>query len=169
MTTEVKLISDVQDSYIFAPRYPGYPRKSAIGKRIFDLVVCIMLFPFLLILMAIIAILIRLDSSGSPFFVQERIGKDGRRFRIYKFRTMCSNHDPKLDQAYMQAFVAGLIADEHGSENTIYKPTSAEHITRLGRFLRKTSLDELPQILNILRGEMSLIGPRPNVLWEVEK
>jgi len=167
MTAEIDLINDVQDNYVLSVRR-GLPRRIAIGKRLFDLVVCIVFLPFLLIMMAMIAILIVLDSPGSPFFVQERVGKDRRRFRIYKFRTMCSDHDPKIDQAFMQAYVSGRLGDVQSGETAIYKPMANDSITRLGRILRKTSLDELPQVANILRGEMSLIGPRPNVIWEVD-
>ena len=126
--------------------------------------------PFVLIVMALIAIAIVLDSRGSPFFIQERIGFHGQRFWVYKFRTMWSNHDPKKDSAFMKSYVAGTLAKDNEPANkpASFKPFSNSDVTRVGRILRKTSLDELPQILNVLNGEMSLIGPRPNVPWEVE-
>jgi lipopolysaccharide/colanic/teichoic acid biosynthesis glycosyltransferase len=127
-------------------------------------------------------------------FVQERIGKGGRAFRMFKFRTMSHNVDDALHRAFMKAFVRGEISSEagrgggngrfqgafteafidprskaNGNNGKVYKPAQASQITRLGRILRRTSLDELPQILNILKGEMSLVGPRPNVPWEVEE
>lgn len=119
---------------------------------------------------AVIALVIRLDSPGSPLFVQERIGLHGRRFRIYKFRSMWSNHDPHRDQSFMQAYISGKVGLEDGRHGKVarFKPIQEDDLTRVGRFLRKTSLDELPQIINVLRGEMSLIGPRPNVAWEVD-
>lgn len=129
--------------------------------------------PALLLLMGAIALLIKLDSPGSPFFVQERVGKDQRLFRLYKFRTMRSDYDDKADRVFMQAYVAGKLpnaedADEDsGDRDALFKPIKKNDITRVGRFLRKASLDELPQAINILRGEMSLVGPRPNVPWEV--
>lgn len=117
-----------------------------------------------------IALVIRLDSPGSPLFVQERIGLHGRRFRIYKFRSMWSNHDPRRDQSFMQAYISGKVGLEDGRHGKVarFKPIQEDDVTRVGRLLRKTSLDELPQLINVLRGEMSLIGPRPNVAWEVE-
>jgi lipopolysaccharide/colanic/teichoic acid biosynthesis glycosyltransferase len=129
-------------------------------------------------LMILIALAIVFDSPGSPFFVQERVGKGGRRFRMVKFRTMRCDHNDQRDRAFMQAYVNGeLAADmdsrdmdsrDMDSRDALNKPIKKGDITRAGRFLRKASLDELPQVINVLRGEMSLIGPRPNVPWEVE-
>lgn len=139
-------------------------------KRVLDLAICIVALPEILFLIAIIAIAIALDSPGSPFFTQERIGKDGRRFRMYKFRTLKHDYDNPEHRLFMQAFVLGqkiFIADNPG--NASNKPPINSYLTRVGAILRKTSLDELLQILNVLKGEMSLIGPRPNVSWEVEK
>lgn len=121
--------------------------------------------------MAVIALIIVLDSPGSPFFVQERVGKDRRPFRLYKFRTMRCDYNDREDRGFMQAYVAGAIDDAQqtaGQRDALYKPIKKRDITRVGRILRKASLDELPQVINILKGEMSLIGPRPNVPWEVE-
>jgi len=142
----------------------GYPR-SWVLKRAIDLGVCIVLLPILLAVMLLVSALIVLDSPGAPIFVQDRIGLRGKRFRIYKFRTMVKNHKTDDERKYMQKYITGKIQPESA---TLHKPTQPHHITRLGRILRKTSLDELPQILNVLRGEMSLIGPRPNVSWEVD-
>ncbi len=140
--------------------------------------------------MGLCALAVRLDSPGPAIFVQERIGKDGRPFKMYKFRTMRHNLDDSMHRAFMKAFVHGEIGPRSfafpnskafrrafavlaaGSESPgdeVYKPLQASQVTRVGRFLRKTSLDELPQIFNVLRGEMSLVGPRPNVPWEVEE
>lgn len=136
------------------------------AKRILDIGLCWLLFPVVLPLMGIISILIMLDSQGPIFFVQERVGKDGRLFRIFKYRTMYQQHDDAETKSFMQAFVTGQATKEEGT--TIYKPIQSQQITNVGRFLRKTSLDELPQIFNVLRGEMSLVGPRPNVQCEVD-
>lgn len=139
-------------------------------KRVLDLVICIGVLPVVLGLIAIIAVSVVLDSPGSPFFTQERVGKDGRRFRMYKFRTLQCDYDNPAHRALMQAFVRGEgILNENGPGSTTFKPPIQKHITRVGKILRKTSLDELPQIFNIIKGEMSLVGPRPNVTWEVEK
>jgi lipopolysaccharide/colanic/teichoic acid biosynthesis glycosyltransferase len=141
-------------------------------KRAFDIIICLSALPVLLMVAGTIALVIVLDSPGSPFFVQERVGKDGRRFLLYKFRTMHANHDDRRDRAFMQAYVAGQLAAEQVTDietrDARYKPIQRQDITSVGRLLRKASLDELPQIINILKGEMSLIGPRPNVPWEVE-
>lgn len=138
------------------------------GKRILDLVICFSSLLLLLPFMAIISIVIMLNSPGSPFFVQERVGKNGRRFKMYKFRTMQNNYNSEADREFMQAYIAGKI-DEDAVDNVVFKPNNDARITRIGKVLRITSLDELPQIFNIIKGEMSLIGPRPNVPWEVEK
>jgi lipopolysaccharide/colanic/teichoic acid biosynthesis glycosyltransferase len=100
-------------------------------------------------------------------FKQKRVGKDGRVFQIYKFRTMDHNLDNTRHQAFMKAFVQGKVGNGDDG-HAVYKPFTDSQVTRVGRILRKTSLDELPQLFNILKGEMSLVGPRPNVLWEVE-
>lgn len=122
------------------------------------------------VLFVLIALAIVIDSPGSPLFIQDRIGKQGRRFRMYKFRTMRYNHDDSHDRVFMQAFVTGQLHQSAPNNNSaVFKAAKKGDITRLGRYLRKTSLDELPQLINVLKGEMSIIGPRPNVPWEVEK
>jgi lipopolysaccharide/colanic/teichoic acid biosynthesis glycosyltransferase len=118
--------------------------------------------------MVAISVLIRLDSPGPALFVQKRIGKEGRPFRIYKFRTMTHSLDNSGHVKFMQAFVQGRLNARASNPDTTYKPFAESQVTRLGRILRKTSLDELPQIINVLKGEMSLVGPRPNVPYEVQ-
>jgi lipopolysaccharide/colanic/teichoic acid biosynthesis glycosyltransferase len=135
----------------------------------FDLTLCLVSLPLAIVVMAVIGLMIFLDSPGPILFVQERIGCGERRFRIYKFRTMKRDCDDRSSREFMQAFVTGQINQDDGSDNqAMYKPKRRDQITRVGRILRRTSLDELPQIFNVLRGEMSLVGPRPNVPWEVE-
>ncbi len=125
-------------------------------KRTFDLLVSLAALPLLLPFMLVIACLIRLDSPGAPIFVQERMGYRGRRFRMYKFRTMYQNADEILE-AYLEKH------PEARREWYEYKKLRGRdpRVTRFGRFLRKASLDELPQVINVLRGDMSLVGPRP--------
>lgn len=118
--------------------------------------------------MPLIALVIMADSPGSPLFIQERVGKDGRRFKMFKFRTMRADHSSSEDAAFMAAFVAGQVDSFADAARPTFKPNHQAAITRAGHFLRKTSLDELPQLLNVLLGDMSLIGPRPNVPCEVD-
>jgi lipopolysaccharide/colanic/teichoic acid biosynthesis glycosyltransferase len=133
-----------------------------------DVALCLLALPLALPLLAICALVIHLDSPGPIFFVQERIGKGGRRFRLFKFRTMSHDLDDSSHRDFMKAFVNGRISDDEDG-GAIYKPVQSSQVTRVGRILRKTSLDELPQLINVLRGKMSLVGPRPNVLWEFEE
>ncbi len=148
-----------------------------IAKRCFDLVLAITLFIILSPVMLIIAILIKLDSPGPVLFTQERVGAKRRRegqqtiwtiehFTMYKFRSMVQNADETVHQAHIKAFAHGSIAVTHGT-TTSFKLTNDPRITPMGHILRKTSLDELPQLLNVIKGEMSLIGPRPVPTYEV--
>jgi exopolysaccharide biosynthesis polyprenyl glycosylphosphotransferase len=141
-------------------------RDYQIVKRIFDIVLCILALPTVLILMAVVSLLIWLDNPGQILFKQKRTGKGGRRFDMYKFRTMVPNaEDLKKEYAHLNELTP-----------PDFKITNDPRITRVGRFLRKTSLDELPQIINVLKGEMSLVGPRPTSfdvstysLWHTER
>jgi lipopolysaccharide/colanic/teichoic acid biosynthesis glycosyltransferase len=139
-----------------------------IAKRLFDLTASLLLLPFASIVMLICAIAIALDSPGPVLFVQIRVGKGSRRFKLYKFRTLYHNCEAVSHRTFMKAFVNGKV-DGLASEKEVYKPISAKQLTRVGRILRKTSLDELPQLFNVIKGDMSLVGPRPNVIWEVEE
>jgi lipopolysaccharide/colanic/teichoic acid biosynthesis glycosyltransferase len=155
----------LQQNLSFPKALERYQRPR-ISKRVIDLGICILSLPILIILLPLISLLIVLDSPGRPIFFQERVGLGGKRFHVYKFRTMICNRSNNEERAYMKKYIAGRIKDS--DEKTLHKPIQKSDITRLGRILRKTSLDELPQLLNVLKGEMSLIGPRPNVVWEVE-
>jgi len=137
----------------------GLTRSSEIVKRAFDLAVGLAALLILGPLMAAIALLIKLDSNGPVLFRQERMGRDGRVFRICKYRTMCDGAD------HMKADLEHL--NEAG--DGFFKIADDPRITRVGKFLRRTSLDELPQLFNVVVGEMSVVGPRPLVLAEDEK
>ena len=126
-------------------------RRYLVAKRGFDLAVCIWLLPVVAILMLLLALIIWLDSPGSILIAQERTGRDGRRFRMYKFRTMVRN---------AEELKAGL-AHLNVLPPPDFKIPKDPRITRVGMILRQTSLDELPQLFNVLRGDMSLVGPRP--------
>jgi lipopolysaccharide/colanic/teichoic acid biosynthesis glycosyltransferase len=137
-------------------------------KRWLDILICLLVMPVALPAMALCAVLTYLETGRPVFFVQERIGRGGRIFRIYKFRSMRVGCENSTSRAFMKAYIRGASSEKQVDGKT-YKPIQAHQIPRIGRFLRKTSLDELPQLINVLKGEMSLVGPRPFVLWEVEE
>jgi lipopolysaccharide/colanic/teichoic acid biosynthesis glycosyltransferase len=130
-----------------------------VTKRLLDIAICLALLVVVVPALALCALAIRLDSPGPVFFTQARTGRDGRRFRMLKLRTMLANAEE------LKATLAHL--------NVLpppdFKIPDDPRITRVGRVLRATSLDELPQIWNVLRGEMSLVGPRPFVLHEADQ
>ena len=156
--------------------YPDLKRKSSrkrlplVIKRVIDIVgsaaLLLVLSPFLTLIMA----LIKLTSKGPVIYKQERLGRFGARFKCLKFRTMYSNNDPKIHQEYVQKFIAGKdgLNNSEGSDKPVYKLVKDPRVTFVGGLLRKTSLDELPQFWNVLRGDMSLVGPRPPVPYEFE-
>src|SRR5207248_7823498 len=109
-------------------------------------------------------LLIRLSSRGDVLFRQERVGWRGKAFTLLKFRTMVPNHDDSALRDIVSSELAGVRSAEDGS----YKLAGDPRVTRLGAWLRRTSIDELPQLINVLRGEMSLVGPRPALCWEHE-
>jgi len=137
-----------------------------IAKRIFDLSLCMFALPVLLLLISVFGVLIYLDDPGPIFFKQNRTGKGGRRFGMYKFRTMVTNAEQlKIKFAHLNELTW-----------PDFKITDDPRVTRLGGFLRKTSLDELPQVINVIKGDMSLVGPRPTSfdvstysLWHTER
>ncbi|MGE5571015.1 MAG: sugar transferase [Rhodospirillales bacterium] len=132
-------------------------------KRVFDVIFALLLGLIALPAGLLIAAAIVIDSRGPVFFTHTRIGKGNRRFRLWKFRSMITNADEALDE-YLRAH-PGLALEWR----LTHKLRNDPRVTRVGRFLRKTSLDELPQIWNILRGDMSMVGPRPIVEAEIPK
>jgi len=140
-----------------------------ILKRTFDFVVSALAVLVLLPLWLLIALLIKLDSKGPVFYTQERVGMDGRLFLLYKFRTMKAGSDSQLHREYQKAFIAGRAEANLGDDSKpTYKLLTDPRITRIGKFLRRTSLDEVPQLFNVLSGDMSVVGPRPPIPYEVE-
>jgi exopolysaccharide biosynthesis polyprenyl glycosylphosphotransferase len=135
------------------------PRSAGVIKRLMDVIITVVGLIFLLPLMAAVAILIKLDSPGPAFFKQRRIGQHGRPFEVIKFRSM--KQGAQEEQA--------RLAERNEASGPLFKIKDDPRLTRLGRFLRRTSIDELPQLFNVLRGEMSLVGPRPALPEEVEK
>jgi exopolysaccharide biosynthesis polyprenyl glycosylphosphotransferase len=139
-----------------APALNDYQR---MVKRAFDLIVtALSLLPGML-LMGAIALAIRLEGPGPILFKQDRVGENGRLFRMLKFRTMFPGAD----------MMRSMVEHEDDQGHLIHKTPDDPRVTRVGRFLRRTSLDELPQLFNILRGEMSLVGPRPELPYLVEQ
>lgn len=119
---------------------------------------------------AVISLLIKISSPGPVLFRQERIGKDGEPFMFYKFRSMRVGNDDTQHREYIKLFIEGKeeeLKKLHGGKK-LYKMTCDDRVTSVGKFLRRTSLDELPQLLNVLKGEMSMVGPRPHLGYEVD-
>ncbi len=195
-----------------ASRPQDGPGSSAF-KQVLDLAIAAVAMTVTAPLFLLIALLIKLNSRGPVLYTQERVGKNGRVFRFYKFRTMQHNADDSVHREFSRNFIrgrghngngngtngqgargrvangngnAGAVSGHNGNGNgngngasarratdesetgSIYKMTSDPRVTGVGRLLRRASLDELPQLLNVLRGDMSLVGPRPPVLYELE-
>ena len=151
---------------------PSLHGQQLLVKRVVDVLGASLLLIVAAPVMAMVAIAIKLDSRGPVFFGQERIGSGGRRFRVVKFRTM---HDGVSDAAHRE-LVTKMLQGEDGraaqvgpAGEPVFKLTNDQRITGVGRWLRRTSLDELPQLFNVLRGEMSLVGPRPPLAYEFDQ
>jgi exopolysaccharide biosynthesis polyprenyl glycosylphosphotransferase len=135
-------------------------------KRSVDLIVSSLILLFTAPLWLVIAIAIKLESRGPALYQQERVGMDGHIFQIYKFRSMLD--DVKIDDAHRE-YMARVIKGKLGAKkDPSYKFVNGARLTRVGAFLRRLSLDELPQVFNVFKGEMSLVGPRPPIPYEVE-
>ena len=144
--TQVEIVSEYEKSL-------GY----FMIKRIIDIVGSLCGILLLSPIMITVGICIKLDSKGLIFFAQNRVGQDGRKFTMYKFRSMCSDAECLLDKLQAKNELSG----------PMFKIKEDPRVTKIGRFIRKTSIDELPQLFNILKGEMSLVGPRPSLPKEV--
>lgn len=137
----------------------------SVSKRALDLVLgtiaCVFALPFVVVA----AVAIAVEGGGPVFFRQERVGLGGKAFTMWKLRTMVVGNDDKLHREYVRAMLSGECSLESGASG-LHK-LDDRRVTRVGRILRRTSIDELPQLLNVLRGNMSLVGPRPCLAWEV--
>jgi lipopolysaccharide/colanic/teichoic acid biosynthesis glycosyltransferase len=129
------------------------------GKRLFDLSVGLLAFVFVIPIVPLIALMIKLDSPGPVFYRQDRIGRGGRPFRFYKFRSMYREADRRRTE----------LESRNEQEGPVFKIKADPRITPVGQFLRRSSVDEIPQILNVLRGDMSIVGPRPPLPVEVAR
>ena len=143
---------------------PGYLRI----KRILDIAFSLLILLPLCIVMAILAVLIRLDSKGPIFFRQKRVGLNGVEFDMFKFRSMYVDTDDLAHREAIKQYMNGETLNGKVDTENLYKLVDDPRVTRIGRFIRKTSIDELPQFINVLRGEMTLVGPRPPLPYEVE-
>ena len=131
-----------------------------MGRHAQDMLFSLLALIVLAIPMAIVALIIWIDSPGaSPIFVQDRVGRDGKIFKLYKFRSMIPNADARLKE----------VLDQNEMDGPVFKIKEDPRVTRVGRFIRRTSIDELPQLINILKGNMSIVGPRPALPREVEQ
>jgi lipopolysaccharide/colanic/teichoic acid biosynthesis glycosyltransferase len=148
----------------------SYPKRSSLFvKKSVDIVGSLFALILFSPLLVAIAIAIKLTSRGPILFRQQRIGQSGRPFTFLKFRSMHSTNSHAIHEEYMKRLISGAAGAEQLSGNqSVYKLTGDPRITPVGRFLRQTSLDELPQFLNVLLGQMSLVGPRPPIPYEVE-
>src|SRR5579859_93768 len=145
-------------------------RQSLSGaKRVMDIVGSALALAFCAPLLLIIALAIKASSKGPVFFRQQRVGRYGKCFTFLKFRSMYVDNDPNIHKEYVTKLIAGQAERQasNGNDEVVYKLTNDDRITRVGAFLRRTSLDELPQFLNVLKGDMSLVGPRPAIPYEV--
>ena len=145
----------LEKSYVAPAPKPVYE----FFKRFFDIVLSLFALIVLSPLFLVIAIIIKCGDGGSVFYSQTRLTKGGREFKMYKFRSMCKNADQMLEQ----------LMDQNEMEGPAFKMKDDPRITKVGRFIRKTSIDELPQLWNIIKGDMSIIGPRPPLVREVEE
>lgn len=142
-------------------------RATPLAKRALDIFGAVVGLVLLAPLFAAVCALIKLDSHGPCVYVQKRVGRDGRPIRMLKFRTMYDGNSSDIHRKYVTSLIARGPANLEG-QNGSYKLEDDPRITRVGRVLRRTSIDELPQLINVLRGEMSLVGPRPPLDYEVE-
>jgi lipopolysaccharide/colanic/teichoic acid biosynthesis glycosyltransferase len=139
------------------------------AKRVLDIAFTLLVLPFLCLVMLIIAVFIRIDSEGPIFYRQKRVGQDGIEFEMLKFRSMHVNNQDTLHREAVKLYMKGdKLNGDDGAVSTIYKLVDDPRITRVGRIVRKLSIDELPQFFNVLHGEMSVVGPRPPLPYEVE-
>ncbi len=137
-------------------------------KRILDIVGSALAIALLSPLLLAAAILVRLDSRGPVFFKQTRLGVGGRPFTLIKFRTMHHNGDESVHREYMAQLVQGKAPARLNENGEVVYLLDDPRVTRVGKLLRKTSIDELPNLFNVLKGDMSLVGPRPPIPYEVE-
>ena len=149
------------DASAIPVRRPAYDA----AKRTFDVIAAVILIFLLVPLVLIVSLAIVIDSGWPIFYTGDRIGRGARTFTVFKFRSMRADADPSVHAQYLHDLLQGRAASSDG----VFKVPADPRITRVGHFLRKSSLDELPQLVNVLRGEMSLVGPRPEVPYALDE
>jgi lipopolysaccharide/colanic/teichoic acid biosynthesis glycosyltransferase len=142
-------------------------RALAVAQRLFDVVFALALILLLSPILIGIVLAVRIDSRGPAFFRQRRVGYREREFTLFKFRSMRTDADPKSHQEYVTALIKGEGENSNGGRENLYKLAVDNRITGVGRWIRRWSLDELPQLFNVVRGDMTLVGPRPAIPYEV--
>lgn len=152
---EQKPVANDQNRYVAPPQKPVYE----FFKRVFDILLCSLALILLSPVFLVVAIAVKCEDGGKVFFSQTRLTKNGKQFQMYKFRSMCPNADAMLE----------ALLDENEMEGPAFKIKKDPRVTKVGRFIRKTSIDELPQLINVIKGDMSVVGPRPPILREVEQ
>jgi lipopolysaccharide/colanic/teichoic acid biosynthesis glycosyltransferase len=148
-------------------RVSGQPRWQATARRLLDILGGGLLILLLSPLLIAIAIAVRLDSRGPALFRQRRVGLGEREFTVFKFRSMRLDADPRGHREYVTALIAGGEDAPDGGRENLYKLAVDDRITPVGRWIRRWSLDELPQLFNVVGGSMALVGPRPAIPYEV--
>jgi exopolysaccharide biosynthesis polyprenyl glycosylphosphotransferase len=160
--TDIRLYPDL-------PRIAARKKTAHTAKRVLDVIGSLMAIVMLSPVFLFLAAAIKLTSKGPVMFRQKRVGQYGKAFTFLKFRSMKADNDPKIHEEYVKKLIAGKgDLKQPDGKNGSFKLTNDPRITAIGRFIRRTSLDELPQFFNVLSGEMSLVGPRPPVPYEYE-
>ena len=166
---------DQESTHGNAALYPDFVQRNQaqkagrIGKRAMDIVGSALALALLSPVFLLVAALVKLSSKGPVLFQQQRLGQFGKPFTFLKFRSMYANNDRKIHQEFMRRVIKGDHNGSEGGGKSVYKMTNDPRITKIGSILRRTSLDELPQFINVLKGDMSLVGPRPPIAYECKE
>lgn len=147
--------------------YIRISRHYQIAKRLLDVVFSLLVIIPLILISVVVAVAIRLDSPGPAIYRQRRVGANGKEFYCLKFRSMYANADEGVHRASYMRYMAGQTLSERPDSDMPYRMKLDPRVTRVGKLIRKTSIDELPQFFNVLMGQMTLVGPRPPIPYEV--
>jgi lipopolysaccharide/colanic/teichoic acid biosynthesis glycosyltransferase len=170
-TSRVEPAGGLEVAILGTPARPAAPSQrlaARVTRRVAELVLATVLLVLMAPVMALIALAIRIDSPGPVLFRQRRVGRGMHEFTVLKFRSMRAAADSAPHREYVRELIARG-ADSETAEGGLYKLAVDDRVTTIGRWLRKTSLDELPQLWNVVRGQMSMVGPRPVIPYEVEQ